>query len=291
MVASSTATADDAAPRVVEDCRGVLQVLSDGTIVRSAAVAVDVPVDPSVEWKDVVYDAALGLGLRVYKPPADGGAGSKLPVVVAFHGGGFCTNSYATPHFHAACSRLAAEAGALVLNADYRLAPEHRLPAAIDDTAAVLLCLRGQAARFPASSSDAAGADPWQSELADPGRVFVAGESAGGVLAHHLNVRFSGARALHHVRLRGFVAPRDPPAARCPHAGRPQICWRTACAAPGGLLLSLPLSDLAPGDGSRGRPPEIRRRLAAPRPAAPRSAGGLPVQRPAASSSPSRPSA
>ncbi|RLM60566.1 putative carboxylesterase 15 [Panicum miliaceum] len=113
MVVSSTATADDAAPRVVEDCRGVLQVLSDGTIVRSAAGAVDVPVDPSVEWKDVVYDAALGLGLRVYKPPAssaaafaDGDAGSKLPVVVAFHGGGFCINSYATPHFHAACSAV-----------------------------------------------------------------------------------------------------------------------------------------------------------------------------------------
>ena len=55
MVVSSTATDDDAAPRVVEDCRGVLQVLSDGTILQ----------------RD-----------------------------------GFCINSYATPHFHATCSRL-----------------------------------------------------------------------------------------------------------------------------------------------------------------------------------------
>ncbi|KAG2583835.1 hypothetical protein PVAP13_6KG247700 [Panicum virgatum] len=115
--------------------------------------------------------------------------------------------SASTPTRRRTSTRLAAGTGALVLSADYRLAPEHRLPAAIDDAAAVLLWLRGQAARSPASSSDAAGADPWLSELADPGRVFVAGESAGGVLAHHLNVRFSGAPgALHPVRLRGVVA-------------------------------------------------------------------------------------
>ena len=142
--------------------------------------------------------------------------------------------------------------GAWIRVVDYRLDPEHRRPAAIDDGAAVLLWLRGQAARSPTSSN---AADPWLSELADPRRVFIAGESAGGILTHHLDVRFSGARALHHVRLRGFVAPRDPPAARCPHAGRPQIRWRTARAAPSGLLLSLPFSGLAPGDGSRGRPP------------------------------------
>ncbi|CAO2188144.1 unnamed protein product [Urochloa humidicola] len=209
MAASSTATAPDASPRVVEDCRGVLKVLSDGTIIRSPAPAVDVPVDPSVEWKDAVYDAALGLGLRLYKPappPAAAGDGDgagtgsrrkKLPVVMAFHGGGFCTNSYATPHFHAACTRLAAGTGALVLSAGYRLAPEHRLPAAIHDAAAVLLWLRAQ--------TSSPSADPWLSSLADPSRVFVTGESAGGVLTHHLNVRFSGGGELHPLRLRGFV--------------------------------------------------------------------------------------
>ncbi|CAL5002218.1 unnamed protein product [Urochloa decumbens] len=206
-----TATADDAPPppRVVEDCRGVLKVLSDGTIVRSPAPSVDVPADPSVEWKDAIYDAELGLGLRIYKPAAPSpaaGAGvtsSNLPVVVAFHGGGFCINSYATPHFHAACTRLAAGTGALVLSADYRLAPEHRLPAAIHDAAAVLLWLGAQI-----SSPSPSAADPWLSSLADPDKVFVTGESAGGVLTHHLNVRFSGAAPaaeLHPVRLRGFV--------------------------------------------------------------------------------------
>ncbi|KAL6596181.1 hypothetical protein ACP70R_047545 [Stipagrostis hirtigluma subsp. patula] len=206
MADSSTATAD-APPRVVEDCRGVLRVLSDGTIVRSepplSAAAEKVPADPSVEWKDVVYDAALGLGLRMYRPAGAGAGAERLPVVVVFHGGGFCIGSYAwPPDFHGACTRLAARLRAVVLSADYRLAPEHRLPAAIDDAASVLLWLRDQGQAAAAGT-----ADPWLSELADLSRVIVFGKSAGGTLVHHVNVRFSGAPpdALHPVRLRGFV--------------------------------------------------------------------------------------
>ncbi|CAL5091306.1 unnamed protein product [Urochloa decumbens] len=192
-----------APPHVVEDCRGALLVLSDGTVVRStppiAAAPEGVRADPSVEWKDAVYDAAHGLGLRIYKPAAaaGGGAAKKLPVVVYFHGGGFCIGSYAWPIFHAACSRLAAGLDAVVVSADYRLAPEHRLPAAIDDAAAVLLWLR-----------DNITTQPWLAEHADAARTFVAGESAGGVLAHHMNARFFSGTAseqLRAVRLRGFV--------------------------------------------------------------------------------------
>ncbi|KAL6900816.1 hypothetical protein ACP4OV_005492 [Aristida adscensionis] len=201
---SSTATAGaPPPPHVVEDCRGVLRVLSDGTIVRSApplgAGDDNVPADPSVEWKDIVYDAALGLGLRVYRPAAAAAAAAaeRLPVVVVFHGGGFCIGAYADPSFHGACTRLAAGLRAVVLSADYRLAPEHRLPAAIDDAAAALLWLRDHGG---------AGGDPWLSELADLGRVLVTGKSAGGTLVHHMNVRFSGAaESLRPVRLRGFV--------------------------------------------------------------------------------------
>ncbi|CAN6209390.1 unnamed protein product [Urochloa humidicola] len=103
---AADATAGDAPPHVVEDCRGALLVLSDGTVVRStppiAAAPDGVRVDPSVEWKDAVYDAAHGLGLRIYKPAAAGTP--KLRVVVYFHGGGFCIGSYAWPIFHAACT-------------------------------------------------------------------------------------------------------------------------------------------------------------------------------------------
>ncbi|CAM0905406.1 unnamed protein product [Alopecurus aequalis] len=188
-----------ARPYVVEDCRGVLQLLSDGTVVRSAALPFPVGKgadheDGRVEWKDAVYDAGRCLGLRIYKPTTNAGEeGKKFPVILYFHGGGFCIGSFAWPNFHAGCLRLAAELPAIVLSFDYRLAPEHRLPAAHEDAATALLWLRDQLA-----------SDPWLAAAADPRKVFVSGESAGGNIAHHLALRF-GTAGLYPVRINGYI--------------------------------------------------------------------------------------
>jgi acetyl esterase/lipase len=71
----------------------------------------------------------------------------KLPVLqlVYFHGRGVCLGT-----IHACCLCVATELPAVVLSADYRLAPKHRLPEAIDDSAAALSCwLRGPARPIP----------------------------------------------------------------------------------------------------------------------------------------------
>jgi acetyl esterase/lipase len=86
---------------------------------------------------------------------------------------------------HAFCLRLAADTGAVVLSAGYRLAPEHRLPAAVDDGAAFMRWLREQSSANAAEAE----ADAWITEAADFGRVFVTGDSAGATIAHHLAVR------------------------------------------------------------------------------------------------------
>lgn len=143
--------------------------------------------DPStgVTSKDVVIDSDAGLYVRLYLPLPDTVAAAaspppnvndsktKLPVLVYFHGGGFIVGSFASPEFHAACARLAAALPAVVLSADYRLAPEHRLPAALEDADTLFSWLGGQQA------------DPWLADAADLGRVFVSGDSAGANIAHH----------------------------------------------------------------------------------------------------------
>ena len=110
------------------------------------------PSNLPVQWKDVVYNAAHALCLHMYRPTDDNTttANNKLSVLVYFHGGGFYLCSFEPPHFHAGTLRLAAELPALVLSADYRLVPEHRLPTTHHDAEAILSWLHAQAE-----------ADPW----------------------------------------------------------------------------------------------------------------------------------
>ncbi|MFF4419340.1 alpha/beta hydrolase [Streptomyces sp. NPDC001549] len=110
-----------------------------------------------------VSDAvAGGVPVRIYDP-APGRSGR--PLVVFLHGGGWVMCGLDS--HDATCRSLAAAAGAVVVSADYRLAPEHPWPAAPDDALTVLLWARDQ--------SRALGCDP--------GRVVLAGDSSGGNLA------------------------------------------------------------------------------------------------------------
>ena len=101
--------------------------------------------------------------VRIYRPrPA--AAGERLPAVVYFHGGGFYLGDLET-HDHV-CRALCHGSGALVIAVDYRLAPEHKYPAAVEDCYAALA--------WTAREADALGVDA--------ARLAVAGDSAGGTL-------------------------------------------------------------------------------------------------------------
>ena len=116
------------------------------------------------------------LGLRVYTPLGDG----PFPLMVFFHGSGFVVCSLDT--HDGICRNLCAGTGCVVVSVDYRLAPEAKFPAAPDD------CLA--ATRWAVANAAALGADQ--------GRVFVAGDSAGGNLAAvtALRIRDEGGPAL-----------------------------------------------------------------------------------------------
>ncbi|EEE65326.1 hypothetical protein OsJ_20584 [Oryza sativa Japonica Group] len=88
--------------------------------------------DPAtgVTSKDVVVDPAVGLWARLFLPPGGGAPQGKLPVVVYYHGGAYVVGSAADPFTHSYLNGLVAEAGILAVALEYRLAPEHHLPAA-----------------------------------------------------------------------------------------------------------------------------------------------------------------
>ena len=101
------------------------------------------------------------LAIRIYTPQGT----APFPVVMFFHGGGWVIGDIDT---HDAVTRsFAAGAGAIVISVDYRLAPEHRFPAGVNDCWAATVWAAEHAEDFGG----------------DPARIAVAGDSAGGVLA------------------------------------------------------------------------------------------------------------
>jgi acetyl esterase/lipase len=140
---------------------------ADGVeVARSRLRALKVPPEllPElrIEERTIDYGGLTDIPVRIYWPPA---VDESLPVVVFYHGGGFCLGDLETHDPVARSHALGAEA--IVVSVDYRLAPEHPFPAGVNDCWAAL--------RWVAENAGELGGDP--------NRIAVAGDSAGGNLA------------------------------------------------------------------------------------------------------------
>lgn len=117
------------------------------------------------ETRDLAAPGMAGpIRLRLYRG-AGTRTGAPLPALVYFHGGGWVLGDLDS--HDGVCRRIANEAGCVVVSVDYRLAPEHRFPAAVDDSAAATAWVMTHA----------------ESLGIDPNRIAVGGDSAGGNLA------------------------------------------------------------------------------------------------------------
>jgi acetyl esterase len=153
--------------RMLEGAPGETQVEMPPLVRREALVglarfAESMAAAAEIEERDVPGPDGW-IKLRIYSPPEAEHAA--LPAIVFFHGGGWVAGGLET--HDGLCRRLCAAAGARAILVDYRLAPEHRFPAALDD------CLA---------------ATDWVARLSpsfgvDPARLVVAGDSVGGGLA------------------------------------------------------------------------------------------------------------
>lgn len=102
---------------------------------------------------------------RLYTPKTLRKTGGLAPCLVFFHGGGWVIGDLDS--HDVVCRKLADEAQLIVISVDYRLAPEHKFPAAVDDAIAATKWIAGNAKQFGIDAS----------------RLMVGGDSAGGNLA------------------------------------------------------------------------------------------------------------
>lgn len=159
---------------------GFLQVYSNGSVKRFAPeIAPPSPHSSTTcKSKDVIIHPSKPITARLFLPNS-ASSSHKLPVLLYFHGGGFCIGSTTWLGYHKFLSDFSDASRSIVLSVDYRLAPEHRLPTAYEDCYSTLEWLRDQVS---------AGSEPWLQQ-ADLSRVFLSGDSAGGNIAHHVALK------------------------------------------------------------------------------------------------------
>jgi acetyl esterase len=121
------------------------------------------PLHPELRVEDRAIPGPAGpIAIRIYWPSTDPQNGAGTPVVLFFHGGGWVVGDLDT--YDGTARQHAVGAGAIVVSVDYRLAPEHPYPAAVEDAWAATLWVTEHAHEIGA----------------DTARMAVAGDSAGG---------------------------------------------------------------------------------------------------------------
>ena len=136
----------------VEDARKMMDMMME---------LLGVVPEPVAKVEDLLIPGPAGqIPVRVYTPQGSG----PFPVLVFFHGGGFAIGSI--KNYDELCQALTNAASCMVVSVEYRLAPEHKFPAAVDDCYA--------ATKWVAENANTIGGDPT--------RIAIGGDSAGGNL-------------------------------------------------------------------------------------------------------------
>ncbi|KAF5750316.1 carboxylesterase 15 [Tripterygium wilfordii] len=196
--------------KIVEVVPGWLRVFEDGTVDRTwtgptEAEFMTKPVPPHEDFidgvavRDVAIDPNQGFAVRIYIPERnrDIQDQEKLPIILHFHGGGFCISRPDWFMYYNFYTKLVRSAQVVCVSVFLRLAPEYRLPTACKDGFAAFLWLMSVAlGECP---------EPWLDNFADFGRVFLIGDSTGGNIVHHVAAR-AGAMNTEPVKLAGGIA-------------------------------------------------------------------------------------
>ncbi|GMI71932.1 hypothetical protein like AT1G47480 [Hibiscus trionum] len=176
-----------------------IRLYKDGSVQRlvESPIVPPSPSDPEtgVSSKDIIVSQNPPISARIYLPKHQN---HKLPILVYFHGGAFCSESAFSFVETKFMNRLASLANVVAISIEYRLAPEHPLPIAYQDCWAALQWVVSHSNADTVSNKD-----PWVSTYVDFDRVYVGGDSAGANIANNILLR-AGSEGLNNgVEIKG----------------------------------------------------------------------------------------
>ncbi|KAJ9538495.1 hypothetical protein OSB04_031228 [Centaurea solstitialis] len=163
----------------------LIRVYKDGSVER---LMISPYVSPSLQdpingisSKDIVISPHVSA--RLYLPKSTPKNSQKLPIFVYIHGGGFVVGSAFTLLEHNYLNTIVSHTNALVISIEYRLAPEHLLPAAYEDCWTALQWVASHATNLEKNLENQ---EPWLVEFGDFERLYIGGDSAGANIVHNL---------------------------------------------------------------------------------------------------------
>ncbi|KAK7343573.1 hypothetical protein VNO77_12406 [Canavalia gladiata] len=180
----------------------LLRVYKDGTVERflGSSFVASSPEDPEtgVSSKDIVISQNPSISARLYLPKL---RNQKLPILVYYHGGAFCLESAFSFLHQRYLNIVASQANVLVVSVEYRLAPEHPLPAAYEDGWDALKWVISH------STNNVENSEPWLLNHGDFTRFYIGGDTSGANIAHNIALRVgSGVETLPgDVKIAGTV--------------------------------------------------------------------------------------
>ncbi|PIN08181.1 Arylacetamide deacetylase [Handroanthus impetiginosus] len=197
--AAATVAANTTTKQILVDLSPIIKVYTDGTVERPIAspYVPPSPEDPTtaVASKDTATTPATRLHLPKLTTPTQ-----KIPILVYFHGGGFLMESAFSFLDHRYLNILSSKSNALIISVEYRLAPEHPLPAAYEDSWTALKWVCSHILDKTHFEKD-----PWITNHADFNKLYIGGDSAGANIAHNMAMRAGSEPLPGKVKITGTI--------------------------------------------------------------------------------------
>ncbi|XP_071726957.1 2-hydroxyisoflavanone dehydratase-like [Rutidosis leptorrhynchoides] len=192
----------DQQEKLTRDLLPFLRVHEDGTVERLYSpqlVPPAIDTKTGVRSKDIIISP--NVSARIYLPSYQ--TNHNRPILVYFHGGGFCIESAFSTLGHQFSNTISSQANALVVSVEYRLAPEHPLPAAYDDSWTALQWVASHSTKDH-NQAKVENYEPWLTQHGDFDHLYIGGSSSGANISHHMALRAGLERLQGGVKIHGM---------------------------------------------------------------------------------------